>query len=158
MVRRPGHGVRSTVALAVTPLVLLVVVGLGVFVQLAVRAECSTVRALLGVPAYPATQLAGPAAGLGPVRRARRPTRSAFWKAQAYLALRFLLGLPLAVAVLSLFGGALFLITGPIHYRWIPQADGAHGFDFGIWQAESLGEALLLVPAGLVLLVLAAIS
>ena len=60
--------------------------------------------------------------------------------------------------MLSLFGSALFLITGPIHYRWIPQADGAHGFDFGIWHAESLGDALLLVPAGLVLLVLAAIS
>ena len=150
-------GFALTVALAVTPLVLLVVVGLGVFVQLAARAECSTVRALLGVPAYPATQLAGPAAGLGPVRRARAVvTRSAFWKAQAYLALRFLLGLPLAVAMLSLFGSALFLITGPIHYRWIPQADGAHGFDFGIWHADSLGDALLLVPAGLVLLVLAA--
>ena len=150
-------GLALTVALAVTPLVLLVVVGLGVFVQQAARAECSAVRELLGVPAYPATQLAGPAAGLGPVRRARAVlTRSAFWKAQAYLALRFLLGLPLAVAVLSLFGSALFLITGPIHYRWIPQADGAHGFDFGIWHAESLGDALLLVPAGLVLLVLAA--
>jgi signal transduction histidine kinase len=150
-------GFALTVALAVTPLVLLVVVGLGVFVQLAARAECSMVRELLGVPAYSAAQLAGPAAGLGPVRRARAVvTRSAFWKAQAYLALRFVLGLPLAVAVLSLFGSALFLITGPIHYRWIPQADGAHGFDFGIWHADSLGDALLLVPAGLALLVLAA--
>jgi signal transduction histidine kinase len=150
-------GFALTVALAVTPLVLLVVVGLGVFVQLAARAECSMVRELLGVPAYSAAQLAGPAAGLGPVRRAHAVvTRSAFWKAQAYLALRFVLGLPLAVAVLSLFGSALFLITGPIHYRWIPQADGAHGFDFGIWHADSLGDALLLVPAGLALLVLAA--
>jgi signal transduction histidine kinase len=150
-------GFALTVALAVTPLVLLVVVGLGVFVQLAARAECSMVRELLGVPAYSAAQLAGPAAGLGPVRRARAVvTCSAFWKAQAYLALRFVLGLPLAVAVLSLFGSALFLITGPIHYRWIPQADGAHGFDFGIWHADSLGDALLLVPAGLALLVLAA--
>ena len=117
--------------------------------------RCSTVRAPRrpGLPGH-AARRAGrrPRAGA-----ARAVPRSAFWKAQAYLALRFLLGLPLAVVqVLSLFGSALFLITGPIHYRWIPQADGAHGFDFGIWHAESLGGALLLVPAGLVLLVLAA--
>jgi signal transduction histidine kinase len=150
-------GLALSIALAITPLVILVVVGLGVFVQLAARAECSMVRGLLDVPSYPASRLAGPAAGLGPLQRMRAVvTRSAFWKAQAYLALRFLPGLPLAVALLSLFGTALFLITAPIHYRWIPQDGGAHGLDFGIWHAESLGDALALVPVGLVLLVLAA--
>jgi signal transduction histidine kinase len=141
------------VVLAITPLVVVVVIGFGVFVQLAARVECSVVRGLIGVPCYPAP----PLAGLGPLRRARAVvTGSAFWKAQVYLALRFVAGLPLAVAVLSLFGSALVLITGPIHYRWIPQDGGAHGFDFGIWHAESLGDALALVPVGLVLLVLAA--
>jgi signal transduction histidine kinase len=150
-------GLALSIALAITPLVILVVVGLGVFVQLAARAECSMVRGLLDVPSYPASRLAGPPAGIGPLQRMRAVvTRSAFWKAQGYLALRFFPGLPLAVALLSLFGAGLFLITAPIHYRWIPQDGGAHGLDFGIWHAESLGDALAVVPVGLVLLVLAA--
>src|SRR5262245_25089163 len=150
-------GLALTAALAITPLVVLVVIGMGLFVQLAARAECSMARELLDVPTYPASQLAGPSRGLGPLQRMRAVvTRGDFWKAQVYLALRFLAGLPLAVALVTLFGTALFLITAPIHYRWLVQDSGAHGLDFGIWHAESLADAFALVPAGVVLLVLTA--
>ena len=69
-------GFARTVALAVTPLVLLVVVGLGVFVQLAVRAECSTVRSSASRPTRPRSSPGRPPASgrCG----GRRPTRSAF--------------------------------------------------------------------------------
>jgi signal transduction histidine kinase len=150
-------GSALAIALAITPLVVVVVIALGAFVELAARAESGTVRELLAVPSYPASPPGGAGAGLGPLRRARAVvTDEAFWRAQAYLALRFFAGIPLAVAVLSLFGGALFLITSPVHYRWIPQDGGPHGIDVGIWHAETLADTLVLVPAGLVLLVLAA--
>jgi signal transduction histidine kinase len=145
------------IAVAITPLVVGVVIVLGGLVALAARAESAVARELLGVPSYPALPLGGPGARLGPLGRARAVvTDRAFWRAQAYLALRFVAGLPLAVAVLSLIGGALFLVTSPIHYRWIPQDNGARGIDFGIWLVDSLPETLLLVPVGLVLLVVAA--
>jgi signal transduction histidine kinase len=53
-------------------------------------------------------------------------------------------------------GGGLFLLTSPIHYRWLPDGNGGRGVDLGIWVADTLPETLLLVPAGLVLVVLAA--
>jgi signal transduction histidine kinase len=147
------------VGVAITPLVIGAVMLLGGFVALAARAESATVRGLLGVPSYPALPPGGPGTGtgLGPLRRVRAVVADgAFWRSQAYLWLRFVAGLPLAVAVLSLVGGGLFLVTSPIHYRWIPQGDGGHGIDLGIWVADTLPETLLLVPVGLVLLVAAA--
>ena len=145
------------IGLAITPLVILVVIGAGLAAELAARAESGMARQLLGVPSYPARHRGGLGAARNPLARARAVISDrAFWNAQAFLGLRFLAGVPIAIVVLSLFGGGLFLITSPVHYRWIPQETGSHGIDFGIWQADTLPETLLLVPAGLALLVLAA--
>jgi signal transduction histidine kinase len=143
------------VTLAIPPVGVLVVIGFGVLADLAARAESATARRLLGVPSYPARHRGGLGANLRPLTRARAVvTDTAFWNAQAYLVLRVLAGMPVAVAVLSLVPGGLFLITSPIHHRWIPQGDGGHGVDLGIWVADTLPETLPLVAVGLAVLVL----
>jgi signal transduction histidine kinase len=145
------------VTLAITPVVVPVVIGLGVLADLAARAESATARQLLAVPSYPTRHRGGLGANLRPLARARAVvTDRAFWNAQAYLVLRALVGVPVAGVVVSLVVGSPFLIGGPVHYRWIPQGDGGHGLDLGIWEADTLPETLLLVPVGLALLVLTA--
>jgi signal transduction histidine kinase len=79
-----------------------------------------------------------------------------FWKTQVYLLARFLLGLPMAAIELGLFAQGLFIATAPIHYRWLSQDGGEHGLDFGIWLVDTLPEALLVAPVGLVLVIVAA--
>jgi signal transduction histidine kinase len=145
--------------LVVTPLVVPVVISLGVLTGLAARAEAVTARQLLDVPCSPPRLRGWPGSGLGPVRRARAVVADrALWRVHGYLMLRFLVGLPVALLELSLVGGGLFLVTSPIHYRWVPQDQGAlsHGLDFVVWDVDTLAETLLLVPIGLGLVVLGA--
>ena len=54
-------------------------------------------------------------------------------------------GFAVAVAVASLLGGALQALTYPIWYRW-------SSAEIGSWHADTLGRALLFVPAGAVAL------
>ena len=72
-----------------------------------------------------------------------------FWRQQAYLLLRMTLGFALAVAELSLIAAAVGWISMPIWYRWTDE-------NYGSWHVDTLGRALLLVPAGIVALVAAA--
>jgi signal transduction histidine kinase len=51
------------------------------------------------------------------------------------------LGFAIAVGIVSLLGGALQAITYPIWYRWAET-------EIGAWHADTLGSALLFVPAG----------
>jgi signal transduction histidine kinase len=145
------------IGLAITPLVVLVIMGAGLVADLAARVESGMARQLLDVPSYPPRHRGGLGTARSPLPRARAVvTDPAFWNAQVFLLVRFLAGVPIAAVVLSLFGGGLFLMTSPVHYRWIPQDPGAHGIDLGIWQADTLPETLLLVPVGLGVVVLAA--
>ncbi|MGH9214456.1 MAG: hypothetical protein ACRD2C_27875 [Acidimicrobiales bacterium] len=73
-----------TVAVAITPFVVVVVVRSGVFADLAARAESATARELLAMPSYPARHRGGLGAALGPLQRAsvrhlarRHPPRDA---------------------------------------------------------------------------------
>ncbi|WP_217915443.1 sensor domain-containing protein [Miltoncostaea marina] len=68
------------------------------------------------------------------------------WREQAYLLLRFVLGLPLAVVVLALLGEGLRLALAPAYYR-----AGGDVADVGAWSVDTFSEAVLLVPAGLAL-------
>ena len=136
-------------AVAITPLVVLVIVGFSEVVRLMARAEGAIARSLLGTLTYP-PRTAEPRAGL--LRRAGNVLADpSFWKIQTYLFLRILLGSLVALVELVLLAGGLFSITAPIHYRWIPQEDGERGIDFGVRLVDTFGESLLLVPAGLVL-------
>lgn len=143
-----------TVALAITPLVIVVLLGFSAATALAGQAERAIARDLLGAPG-------------GPLRRAARATgywrrgavvlkASVFWKTQVYLLARALLGLPMALVELELIAQGLLLATAPIHYRWLPQDGGEHGLDFGFWLVDTLPEALLVVPVGVLLVTAAA--
>jgi signal transduction histidine kinase len=70
------------------------------------------------------------------------------WREQAYLLLRFVAGLPLAVAVVAVVGAGLQMLAAPTYYY------AGDGIDLGAWTIDTLGEALLLVPAGILVLAL----
>ena len=72
----------------------------------------------------------------------------AFWRQQAYLLLRMTVGFAVAVGELSLIAAALGWITLPIWYRWTDN-------DYGSWHVDTLGRALLFVPAGIAALIAA---
>jgi signal transduction histidine kinase len=62
----------------------------------------------------------------------------------------------MALVELELIAQGLLLATAPIHYRWWPQDGGQHGLDFGFWLIDTLPEALLVVPVGVLLVTAAA--
>ncbi len=70
-----------------------------------------------------------------------------FWRAQAYLLIRWFIGFPLAVVIVSLLAAALGMITAPI---WLPSVPG--GAHLGVWRPHTFVQSLALVPIGLVLL------
>jgi signal transduction histidine kinase len=136
------------VVFAITPLVIPLLIGLGAIVGLFAATEVALANRLLGArlePSGPRPRTAGFWARVVAVVRDRR-----LWKAQAYLLLRFLVGVPLAVALLSVLASSLRMIGLPIYYRWL--GDDADVFGRNV---DTLAEALLFVPAGCAALVLA---
>ena len=140
-----------TVALAITPLVIVVLLGFSAAIALAGLVERAIARDLLGAPGGPRRRVAKTS---GYWRRGVVVLKAAvFWKTQVYLLARFLLGLPMAAIELGLFAQGLFIATAPIHYRWLSEDGGEHGLDFGIWLVDTLPEALLVAPIGLLLVI-----
>jgi signal transduction histidine kinase len=138
--------------LVITPLVVPALLGFAGLLSLVAWAEGGLARGLLRARGAPAPGLP-PARGFW--RRGWAVLADArFWSRQAYLLLRVLLGWPMAIVQLTLVATALGWIGAPLYYRWIPE-DGRNGLDFGIWKADTFPKALLLVPAGVVVLVLA---
>jgi signal transduction histidine kinase len=143
-----------TLVFAITPLVVPLLVGLRFAVGQLAWVEGALARSLLGVPVEPPRR----SGGGGFWRRAQRIlTDAAFWRQQAYLLLRVVLGWPLAIVQLAVLSAALWLIGMPIYYRWLEDTDA--GIEAGLraagWRIDTLPEALLLVPPGLVLLLVA---
>jgi signal transduction histidine kinase len=134
--------------LAVTPLVVPVLVGFRAAVGLLVQLDAALARRLLGTSCYPPVRSPGPA---GYWRRGRNVlVDRAFWQQQAFLGQRLVLGGALAIVELTLLWGGLQAVVEPIDYRWL-------GTSFGSWHVDTLGRALLFVPAGLLALVLAVV-
>lgn len=123
-------------ALAITPLVVPVLIGIGAITRLLATAERALARELLGV------ELERPAAPRAQGFWGRGwavLTDRAMWKQQAYLLLRLFAAFPL-LALLWWSGEA---IIAPITYRW--------GWpDYGFWQPDTLPEALVPFGAGVV--------
>lgn len=142
-----------TLSLAVTPLVVPVVIAFAAAVGLLARAEAGTARSLLHVPVVgPGPSPAAPGfwrRGWAAVADRR------FWRAQAYLGLRIVVGWPLAFAWLGFVAAGLQGVAAPLTYRWIPQDDEWHGFDLGIRRVDTLRESLVLVPVGVAVLAVA---
>jgi signal transduction histidine kinase len=120
----------------ITPVAVVLLIGLRLAVGGLAMGESYLVRELLGVAIRPSF---GGSEGDGFWRRGLNVlVGRAFWKQQAYLLSRIVLGFPLAVLELSLIVVALQAIAAPLTYRW-------QEFEFGIWTVDTLGEALLLV-------------
>ncbi len=134
-----------TLGFLVTPLVLVVLFGLGVAVRAASAVEAVLLGALLDEHVRP---------GPWPWHRGGRlwaPLRhlqaGEFWRAQVYLLLRLSVGHLLAAATLALLAAGIFLFASPAFY-WA----FAHGFGPDGWRVQQLPEALALVPLGALLL------
>jgi len=132
--------------LLITLLGIPVLLVLGVAVRGAAALERGLADRLLG------TALAG---GARPVWTGN-PFRSlwdwlrdpASWREQAYLLLRFVVGMPLGILALGVIAQGLQAITIPFWYY------AAGDQIYGVWNVDTFGEAILLVPAGALLLVL----
>ncbi len=133
--------------LLITLLGIPILLGLAYAVRECARFERGLLDMVVG------TRLSGPARPLwtGSVlgTLSRQAVDPAFWRDQAYLLLRFVVGLPLACLVLGVIGFALQLILAPTYYRADDPLDG------GFWNVDTLPESLAVVPAGLLLLFLA---
>jgi signal transduction histidine kinase len=127
-----------TVVLAITPLVVPALIALGLGVGALAAAEGYLARQLLRVDVNPAVV----AEGTGFWNRGFAVLRSeAFWKQQAHLLVGWIVGI-LALCPLSL---GIQTLAIPLYY------DAAGGTDVVGRHVDTLGEALAVVPAGLVL-------
>ena len=135
--------------LIVTPLVIPLLFVIAFMTRGFAAVEAELARALLGVDAR-APALGAPVHGpAGFWARLRALFGADFWRAQAFLWLRWFVGFPVGVAMLSLLGAALGMLFAPMWFPFVP--GGAH---VGLWQAHKLLESLALVPLGAVLLLL----
>jgi signal transduction histidine kinase len=134
--------------LAITPLVIPALVAFRIAVGGATRLDGELANGLLGTSVKPPVTSPGP----GGFWRAgwNVLTDGVFWRQHTYLMIRLSLGFVLAVAEWALVAASLGLVTLPIWYRWPPDTQV-----FGIWHVDSLGDAFIWVPVGLVGLALA---
>ena len=127
-----------TLALAITPLVVPLLIALALAIAALAQAEAFLVRELLGTE----TRSAPAARGSGFWGRGFSVLRhSAFWKQQVHL----LISWPIALVPLALLSLALQLISVPIWYRWVNGAD-----IFWRSNVDTFAETLPLVPVTLV--------
>jgi signal transduction histidine kinase len=134
-----------TLTLAITPLVVPVLMGVGIVVRGSAALEAALSRGLLAIDLrLPATRHAG-----GFWRRGWAVLSDpAIWRAQAYLVLRLTLGFTLAMGLLVAIAAGVFLASAPVHFWAIP-----NGIEVGLYRVRTLLEALPLVPVGLLVLV-----
>jgi signal transduction histidine kinase len=132
-------GWTATIVLAITPLVVVALIGFGLGVGALAAAEAHLARELLGLNVRPAR----PARGSGFWARGFAVLKAkAFWKQQAHL----LLGWAIAIVALAPFSLGIQTLAIPFYY------DAVDGTDLFAMSVDTLGEALLAVPAGLALL------
>ena len=130
-----------TLALAITPLVVPLLIALALAIAALAQAEAFLVRELLGTE----TRSAPAARGSGFWGRGFSVLRhSAFWKQQVHL----LISWPIALVPLALLSLALQLISVPIWYRWVNGAD-----IFWRSNVDTFAETLPLAAVGLAVLV-----
>ena len=140
-----------TAVFCITPLVVPLLIGLRGAVGFLARAEAGLAR-LVGVRTNPPAR----ATGIGFWSRGAAVLRdSAFWNQQAYI---FISG-PIALIQLCLLSWAIELIALPFYYGWLGSFDSLPVVFFqelfGVSDIDTLGEALLFVVPGIVLLLLA---
>jgi signal transduction histidine kinase len=136
-----------TASVLITPFVIPVVLGFRAAVGALAGVEAALAHELLGV-AVRAGRTSSGGGGFWARGEAVLKDRR-FWREQAYLALRIVVGWPFATVVLGLVFNSLLFMGMPLYYRWANQ-------DFGVWRIDTLQKAVLVMPVGLAGLVLAA--
>ena len=133
-----------TLGLLITPFVIPLAFGLAAMTRGFAAVESEMARSLLEVDvSVPAPM---PTHG-GFWARFRALFGGGFWRAQAFLLIRWFVGFPIAVVLLSLIATALGMIFAPL---WVPFVHG--GAHLGFWRPHTFLESLALVPVGLILL------
>jgi signal transduction histidine kinase len=138
-------GWSGTISLAITPLVFPLLFGLRWVVGQFARLQAVSANTLLGTRVSPPTRTTRGASfwsrSLNVVRDA------AFWKQQAHLLLTW----PIALIPLAFVYQALELLSLPVWYRWVDDADVV-----GLFDVDTLGESLPFAAGGLALLLVVA--
>ena len=130
--------------LAITPFVIPVVIVLAYMTRGFAAIEAELARSLLDVEARAP---AGAGSEPGFWAWLRGLFGGGFWRAQAYLMLRWFAGFPVALIVVAALATGVGLLFAP---AWVPFVDG--GAHLGFWRPHTFVQSLALVPAGLVLL------
>ncbi len=135
--------------LAVTPLVIPMLIVLAFMTRGFAAVEAELARSLLDVDAHaPAAVRTRP----GFFGWLRGQFSAGFWRAQAYLMIRWVAGFPVAIAIvvaLSVAGGMLF---APL---WVPFVHG--GAQLGFWHPHTFLQSLAFVPVGALLMPIAVV-
>ena len=130
--------------LIITPFVIPALIALAYMTRGFAALEAALARYLLDVDAE-APALVPPRPGFwGWLRGHFGP---GFWRAQAYLLIRWFAGFPIAIAVITLLAVALATLAAP---AWVPFVHG--GADLGFWRPHTFVQSLVGVPIGLLLL------
>ena len=134
-----------SLGLLITPFVIPVLMALAFMTRGFAAVEAELARSLLDVDARAPT---GGSAKPGFWAWFRSLFDGSFWRAQAYLMIRWLAGVPIAILVVSMLGAALGLLFAP---AWVPFSDG--GAQLGIWHPHTFLQSLALpfgpIAAGL---------
>jgi signal transduction histidine kinase len=130
--------------LLITPLVIPLLIGLSFMTRGLGTLEAEIARSLLDVDVNGPS---GPPPGRGFWRWFRGLFGAGFWRAQAYLLIRWFPGFFVGIAVFSLIATALGMLFAP---AWVPFVHG--GAHLGFWRPHTLLQSLALVPVGAVLL------
>jgi signal transduction histidine kinase len=130
--------------LSVTPLVIPMLILLAFITRGFAAIEAELARSLLDVDARaPASIQARP----GFWGWLRGQFSGGFWRAQAYLLIRWVAGFPVAVAAFTLLATAVGMLFAPL---WVPFVHG--GAQLGFWHPHTFLQSLAFVPAGALLL------
>ena len=133
-----------TVGLAVTPLVIPALIVVAFMTRGLAEVEVLVARALLDVDAHaPSAHPTRP--GFWAWLRAQ--FSPSFWRAQAYLLIRWFAGFPVAIAVLVALSAAFGTLAWP---AWVPFVHG--GMNIGFWRPHTFLQSLAGVPIGLLLI------
>ncbi|HEY1834536.1 MAG TPA: sensor domain-containing protein, partial [Solirubrobacteraceae bacterium] len=137
-------------SVAFTPLVVPALIATAALTRGMAAIEASMARELLGADAR-APRAVGDVAGFW--ARFRTRLGAGFWRAQAFLTLRWAIGFPLGVTFVAVLASEVGAIFAPV---WVPYSHG--GADLGFWHPHTALQALPAVGLGLVLLPLTVLA
>jgi signal transduction histidine kinase len=135
--------------LAITPLVIVLLIALAYMTRGFAAIEAELARSLLDVDA---SAPAGTPVRPGFWGWLRGQFSAGFWRAQAYLMIRWVAGFPVAVAVLVVILFAGSMLFAPL---WVPFVHG--GAQIGIWRPHTFLQSLAFVPFGAALMPVAVV-